>query len=101
MESFTFLHLWKRHAVLMLISAGHSSSRISELLKVTEQFVRTVRRESISSDYDYEGVAERKHSRRSDTIRDAEFVTKLQAMVDEDPSQSIARELSEVCLRAP
>ncbi|KAK8380611.1 hypothetical protein O3P69_016895 [Scylla paramamosain] len=36
------------------------------------------------------------HSRQSDTIRDAEFVAQLQAMVDEDPSQSmrsIAREL--------
>ncbi|KAG0728693.1 hypothetical protein GWK47_031947 [Chionoecetes opilio] len=97
MESFTFPHLWKRHTVLMLISAGHSSSKISELLKVTEQFVRTDRRELISSDYDYEGVAERKHhSRRSDTIRNAELVTKLQTMIDEDPSQSmrsIAREL--------
>ncbi|KAK8374093.1 hypothetical protein O3P69_019943, partial [Scylla paramamosain] len=76
---------------------GHSRSKISELLKVTEQLVRTVTRELISSDYDCEGAAERKHhSRRSDTARDAEFVTQLRAMVDEDPSRSmrsIAREL--------
>ncbi|KAK8390563.1 hypothetical protein O3P69_010330 [Scylla paramamosain] len=76
---------------------GHSRSKISELLKVTEQLVRTVRRELISSNYDCEGAAERKHhSRRSDTVRDAEFVTQLRAMVDEDPSRSmrsIAREL--------
>ncbi len=64
MESFTFPHLWKRHTVLVLISAGHSNSKISEMLKVTEQFVRTVRRELISSDYDYKGVAERKHHSR-------------------------------------
>lgn len=42
-------------------SAGHSSSKTTELLKVTEQFARTVRRELISSDYDYEDVAKRKY----------------------------------------
>ena len=106
MESFTFPHVWKRHAVLMLISAGHENNKIAELLNVTRQFVWTVRQDLIASNYDFEAVAERKdHNRRSDTIRDREFIMQVQEMVNNDPSKSMramARDLdvSEHCIRS-
>lgn len=89
----------------MLISAGHDNNKIAELLKVTRQFVWSVRLDLIASNYNYEAVAQRKeHSRRSDAIRDQDFVARVQGMVDNDPSKSmraIARDLhvSEHCVR--
>jgi len=98
METFVFPQEWKRHAVLMLISAGHESKLISDMLKVAESFVRKVKRELIDSNYDFEAVAARKeHARRSDTKRDEDFVAQVQEMVNNDPGQSmraLARELN-------
>ncbi|KAF2352918.1 hypothetical protein FHG87_016326 [Trinorchestia longiramus] len=94
---FKFPDLWKRHAVLMSIHAGHNNTDIANWFKVDDSFVRKVRRELLASDYNFEATAARQdHSRRSDCTRDAEFTAKVQEMVDNNPSMSmraIAREL--------
>ena len=81
----------------MSIHAGHQNPEISKWLNVDSSFVRKVRRELVASNYDYEATAVRdEHSRRSDCMRDAEFIARVQDMVNNDPGRSMramAREL--------
>ena len=86
----------KRHAVILSLAAGHADSEISAFLKVTRSFVFKVRRELGAARGDVATVSHRKrHCRRSD-IRTPEFVSSVQAAIDEDPGKSmraLAREL--------
>ena len=72
------------------------------MLKVAESFVWKLIRELIESNYNFETVAEKKvHARWSDTIRDDNFVAKVQKMMEKDPRMSIrglVRQLEKVVL---
>ena len=92
MEALTFSQVSTRQTALILISAGHDSDKIAKLLKVTKQFVWTVKQGLISSNYDNQTFAENKdHSHQYDTIRDRDFIMRVQEMVDNNPSKSTWR----------
>ncbi|XP_046868909.1 uncharacterized protein LOC124461437 [Drosophila willistoni] len=80
----------KRHAVIVALYANHTDLEISNFLKCARSFVYKVRCELKASGGNAEPVSKRKkHEERSHTIRSAEFVQKVQAIIDEDPSKSI------------
>lgn len=87
----------KRHAVIVALHAGNKIPEVATFLKVDRSFVYKIKRSLDESGSDAQSVAKRKkHSRRSDSIRDHDFITKVEKIVDDDPSKSIraiAREL--------
>ena len=87
----------KRHAVIVALHAGNEAPEVATFLKVDRSFVYKVKRSLDESGGDVQSVAKRKkHSRRSDAIRDDDFIAKVQNIVGDDPSKSIraiAREL--------
>lgn len=80
----------KRHAVIVSLAAGHSDSEIAAFLNVARSFVFKVRRELDAASGDVATVSHRKrHCRRSDITRTPEFISSVQAAIDEDPGKSI------------
>ena len=80
----------KRHAVIVSFAEDHADSEISTFLKVSRSFVFKVRRELGVARGDVTTVSHRKrHCRRSDIIRTPEFVSSVQAAIDEDPGKSM------------
>ena len=87
----------KMHAIIISLAVRHADSEISAFLKVAQSFVLEVQRELGAARGDVATVSHRKrHCRRSDIIRTPEFVSSVQAAIDEDPGKSkraLAREL--------
>ena len=87
----------KRHAVIVTLHAGNEAPEVANFLKVDRSFVYKVKRSLDESGGDVPSVAKRKrHSRRSDAVRDDDFIARVKNIVDDDPSKSIraiAREL--------
>lgn len=80
----------KRHAVLVALAANHSDSEIANFFKVARSFVFKVRNELKASGGDVSSVAKRKkHSKRSDIIRTAEFIQQVQDIILNSPSKSM------------
>lgn len=88
----------KRHAVLVALAANHSDSEIANFFKVARSFVFKVRNELKASGGDVLSVAKRKkHSKRSDVVRTAEFIQQVQDIIINDPRKSmraIAKQLN-------
>ena len=65
----------KRITCIIMIHAGHQNREIAVVAQCTLNTVKTIRQEVEDCDGDYEAVARRKkHNRRSDCVRTAEFL---------------------------
>ncbi len=81
---------WKCQAVLMMISSGHESKLITDMLKGSESFVMKVKNELIYSNYDLEGVAPHQdHAWQPDTKMGNNFVALVQEMVKTNSGRSM------------
>ena len=79
----------KRHAVIVALHAGNEAPEVADFLKVDRSFVYKVKRSLDESGGGVLSVAKRKkHSRRSDAIRDDEFIAKVKKISYNDPSKS-------------
>ena len=78
----------KRHAVIVALHAGNEAPEIANFLKVDRSFVYKAKRSLDESGGDVPSVAKRKkHFRRSDAVRDDDFIVKVKSIVDDDPSK--------------
>ena len=105
MASIVLTQQMKRHAVIVALSAGRNPNAIAGFLNVARSFVFKVKSEMEASGDDLASVSERKkHSRRSNITRTAEFVDEVRDAIDADPKKSmraIAKEkdVSEATIR--
>ena len=80
----------KIHAVIVALHAKHSDSEIANFLNVSRQFVRKVRQELVQTNVDTSVVALRKsHERRSDSLRDDDFIENIQNIIDDNLGENI------------
>lgn len=90
MAEATLTNEMKRHAVIVSLAAGHTDSEIATFLKVARSFVFKVRTELGAAKGDGAEASQRKQvCRRSDSIRNAEFVSRVQSVIDENPGKSM------------
>ncbi|UYV85133.1 hypothetical protein LAZ67_X004692 [Cordylochernes scorpioides] len=81
----------KRHAVIVSLATGHTESETSAFFKVTRSFIFKVRRELGTVKGDVTEVSQRKrHCRRSYSIRTPDFISRVQAAIDEGTRQRAA-----------
>lgn len=89
---------WKRITCIMMIRAGHQNKDIMTAAQCSLNTVKTIRHELETCNGDYEDVARRKiPSRRSDCVRTAEFLAKLQEQVLKNPGigiRALSREMN-------
>lgn len=87
-----------RAAILVALRAGRSPMDIAEFLKLPKTTVYRVKKQFDEAECASEVTPDRKkHSRRSDRVRDEEFVSEVEEKIKEDPGKSmraIAKELS-------
>ena len=89
-KEFTFPQEWKRKAVLFAICTGHNNATIAKFFDLTTMWVWKVRNQLEKSGGDYEAVAKRSdHSRRSDCLRTAKFISRVKNAIDKDPGKSM------------
>ena len=79
----------KRHAVIVALHAGSEAPQVANFLRVYRSHDYKVERILDESVGDVPSVAKRKkHPRRSDAVRDDDFIAKVENIVDDDPSST-------------
>ena len=79
----------KRHAVIVALHAGSEAPEVANFLKVDRSHDYKVERSLDESVGDVPSVAKRKkHPRRSDAVRDDDFIAKVENVVDDDPTST-------------
>ncbi|UYV80156.1 hypothetical protein LAZ67_18001842, partial [Cordylochernes scorpioides] len=86
-----------RAAIIVALRAGRSPKEIVDFLKLPKTTIYRVKKQFDEADSNKEGIATRKkHSRRSDRVRDEEFVKNVKEKIDGNPGKSmraIAKEM--------
>lgn len=81
----------KRYAIVAALRAGRSVKEIVDFFGFHRDHVYCIKRKFDEADDKEAFTGERKaHSRRSEAHRDEDFVTRLESMIEDDPSQPMS-----------